>query len=57
LEGGNQERELAKRFGGFASNKRNKFPIVASILDDLSKGYEADGKREDERAEKRKLEY
>ena len=57
FEGGEQERELAKYFHDLASNHKNKFPHVASILEGLSKGYEAEAKREDETAEKRDLEY
>ncbi|MBU1052233.1 MAG: hypothetical protein KKC46_00195 [Proteobacteria bacterium] len=57
FEGGEQERKLAKYFNNLATNHKNKFPIVASVLVNISKSYEQDAKREDERAEKRELEY
>ncbi len=57
FEGGDQERKLAEYFNDLATNHKNKFPSVASVLEKLSKSYEQDAKREDERAEKRELEY
>ena len=57
FEGGDQERKLAEYFNNFAINYKNKFPIVASVLEKISKSYEQDAKRADERAEKRELEY
>ncbi len=57
FEGGEQELGLAKHFNELALNRKNKFPIVASILENVSKSYEEDARREDERAEKDKLEY
>ncbi len=57
FDGGDQERVLAKHFNQLSEFHKNKFPHVASILEGLSKGYEEDAKREDESAERDKLEY
>lgn len=57
FEGGERERNIAKYFSDLAAIHKNKFPIVTSILEDLSKSYIEDAKREDEEAKKRDLEY
>ncbi len=57
FDGGEQERVLARHFSRLSELHKNRFPNVASILDNLSKGYEEDAKREDESAERDKLEY
>jgi hypothetical protein len=57
FEGGEQERVLAKHFKELSDRHKKKHPNVALILDGLAKGYEADARREDEDAEREKLEY
>lgn len=57
FEGGDIERGHAKYFEILALNHRNKFPIVASVLSRLAKGYIEDAKQMDKRAEIDKLEY
>ena len=55
--GGEREMNIAKHFSDLAAVHKNKFPIVTSILEDLSKSYIEYAKREDEEAKKRDLEY
>lgn len=55
--GGERERNIAKYFSDLAAIHKNEFPIVSSILEDISKSYKENAKREDERAERRELEY
>lgn len=57
FDGGEQERVLARHFSKLAKLQKNKFPSVASIFDNLSKDYEEYAKREDESAERDKLEH
>ena len=49
-EGGNQERELADKYKGFAEKIRNLYPITATVLDHIAKSYEYEAKTEDDRA-------
>jgi hypothetical protein len=57
FEGGDIERGHAEYFENLAKLQRSKFPIVASILSNLARGYREDAKRMDVRAEKDKLDY
>jgi hypothetical protein len=57
FEGGEIERGHVKYFKDLSSKHKNKFPNTAIIFNDLAKGYEADARRMDEEAQKRKLEY
>ena len=57
FDGGNIERGHAKYFEYLANKHRNKFPIVASILSRLAKGYIEDAKRRDKSAEIESLDY
>ncbi|MCH7414325.1 hypothetical protein MM213_12575 [Belliella sp. R4-6] len=57
FDGGEQERVLARHFRKLTELHKNRFPNVASVFDSLSKGYEEDAKREDEQAERDRLEY
>lgn len=56
-DGGNIERGHAEYFQNLASKHRNTYPVVATILANLSKGYLEDAKRMDESAERDKLDY
>ncbi|MEI6949737.1 hypothetical protein V9K67_21295 [Paraflavisolibacter sp. H34] len=49
-EGGAQERELASYFERMGKQILSKWPVTASILFDLAKGYTEDAKREDDSA-------
>jgi hypothetical protein len=53
-EGGDQERELASTYRRHAQALWNSHPNVAAALDELSRGYESDGLREDLEAELRR---
>lgn len=55
--GGDVEREHAKYFEELAMYHRSKHPIMSSIFKSLSKGYLIDAKRQDDDAERNKLEY
>ena len=57
FDGGNIERGHAKYFEDLANKHRNKFPIVASILSRLAKGYIEDAKWRDKSAEIESLDY
>jgi hypothetical protein len=57
FDGGDQERVLAKHYRSLSDIHKNKFPSVSSIFDGLANRYEEDAKREDESAERDKLEY
>ncbi|MGD0589526.1 MAG: hypothetical protein ABSA44_01845 [Bacteroidota bacterium] len=57
FDGGDIERGHEKYFEGLSNIHKNKFPNTATILNNLAKGYEADAKRMDDKAEKDKLEY
>jgi hypothetical protein len=52
-DGGEQERELAKRYHGYADVCQMRWPRVAAILRQLAVGYEADGRYRDEEADGR----
>jgi hypothetical protein len=51
LDGGMQERELAKQFKGYATAIRDQWPRTASVLDQISHDYLSDARREDIGAE------
>lgn len=53
-EGGDQERDLAKRYRDGAGRFTDRWPRIASILRSLAEGYERDARREDEEAERRR---
>jgi hypothetical protein len=53
-EGGEQERTLAVDFRQRASRFRDTHPRVARILNALAESYEADARREDRKAERRR---
>jgi hypothetical protein len=55
-EGGAKERELAALYRGWVNNARPQWPRMASVLDEIVKGWEKHGHREDLRAEQQKLE-
>lgn len=52
-EGGEQERQLAKKYGELASKVKVSWPRTALALRRLAEQYESHAKREDERAEAR----
>ncbi len=55
--GGDIEREKAAYFNKLATDFKNKYPNVAEIFKHIQQGYLADAKREDEGAERDRLEY
>ncbi len=55
--GGDIERAHAKYFEKLAAAQKSKYPIIAGIFKNLAKGYLFDSKRQDEDAERNKLEY
>ncbi|TDH23442.1 hypothetical protein EXU57_16665 [Segetibacter sp. 3557_3] len=57
FEGGNQERVLANYYRNLSQLHQNRFPAVASIFEHLTVRYEEDAKKEDESAERDKLDY
>lgn len=57
FEGGTQERALAERYRKHAEKLSTAFPKTASILRRIAESYELEAKREDEEAEKNKLEW
>lgn len=57
FDGGEQERVLANHFSKLSELHKNKYPNVASVFANLSSNYEEDAKREDETAERDRLEY
>ncbi|MBA7529425.1 hypothetical protein ES705_21623 [subsurface metagenome] len=57
FDGGDIERGHAEYFEKLSTKHRNKFPIVASILSRLAKGYREDAKRIDISAERDRLDY
>jgi hypothetical protein len=54
-DGGNIERGHAKLFHSRAKNYKRSYPITSKILKNLAKGYEEDARRQDEQAERDKL--
>jgi len=57
FEGGNRERNLADHFHGYSEKIISKWPITASVLEEVSNNYKLQAKREDHEAEERDLEY
>ncbi|MGB0720967.1 MAG: hypothetical protein ACPGU7_01105 [Gammaproteobacteria bacterium] len=55
--GGDQERELVRRYQGYAERVRVSHPAVASTLDRMARYYEEDARREDVDAEYRRERY
>lgn len=53
-DGGGQERDLATYYRGQAARVQYSHPNVAAMLEGVAKGYEHDGKREDDEANLRK---
>jgi hypothetical protein len=53
-EGGEQERKLAAEFRERAARFRDSHHRVARILRNVAEGYEADARREDREAERRR---
>ncbi len=56
-DGGVQERDLANHYRSYAEKLHLSQPNVASLLEQIARGYEQDGKREDARANLRKEGY
>src|SRR5690606_5441404 len=56
-DGGEIERKKASYFSKLAENYKNKYPSVASIFKNLSDEYTLEAKREDDEANRNKLEY
>ena len=54
-KGGEQEREIAKIFNGYALSISSKYPRVARLMESIAHNYTADAKREDSRAEWREI--
>jgi hypothetical protein len=54
---GEIERDHEKYFRELAGTQRNKFPIVATILEEIAKSYEMDAKRQDDSAKIEELDY
>ena len=52
-EGGNQERDLAKRYRAYQEALHIKYPNVSMLMGDIASSYEHDGRREDQEAELR----
>lgn len=48
LAGGDQERDLAATFHGWASTVRAEWPRTAALLDRLAEDYEREGRQQDE---------
>ena len=53
-EGGEQERDLAARYRGWANALRYEFPYVGGVLDEIAASYDWDAGRQDNRAEVRR---
>lgn len=56
-EGGLQEYKLASQFREYARSLEGKYPRVASVLNEIAKRYEGEGRREDDNAMARDLMY
>ena len=52
LDGGAQERELARRYDDLAARIRDGWPRTAAVLSSLARGYEREARRHDEDAER-----
>ncbi len=57
FEGGDRERKLADNYAEFAKKHKNKYPVVSSMLDKVSRSFLSDAKREDEQAEATDKDY
>lgn len=57
FDGGMREWRLTEYFNKLAAEKAAKYPKIASVFGSLARGYAADAKREDERAERDRLDY
>lgn len=57
FEGGNIEREKAAYFQKLANDHKIKYPNTAKIFQNMSKSYIRDARRQDEDAERSRLEY
>ena len=57
FDGGDIEREKSAYFEKLANDFKNKYPNVSNIFRRMQDGYLADAKRQDESAERDKLEY
>jgi hypothetical protein len=57
FDGGDIEREKAAYFERLTNDIRNKYPNVAEIFKRMQQGYLSDAKRQDESAERDRLEY
>jgi len=57
FEGGNIEREKAAYFEKLANDHKIKYPTTAKIFQNMSKSYVRDAKRQDEDAERSRLDY
>ncbi|WP_293742418.1 hypothetical protein [uncultured Pedobacter sp.] len=57
FDGGTREWHLNKYFNKLAGEKAAKYPKIAAIFESLARGYAAEAKQEDERAERDKLDY
>ena len=57
LEGGEQERALAKQYQEYADKLAIQFPRTSEILRKISKFYESEAKREDEEAKNWDIEW
>lgn len=57
FEGGLEENALAKHFLELSKNIEISYPRTSKVYKDISKNYEFDAKREDERATEEEMEY
>lgn len=57
FEGGTVERRLAERFNGYADNFKGKYRKLSKLFRDLAAQFLHRAKREDEEAERNRLEY
>jgi len=56
-DGGRRERNIAKYFRSLASDRRPKYPTVAKTLTKIAERFDKEAIREDEEAERNRLEY
>lgn len=57
FEGGNQERELAERYRGWAAKQPASHMRTRALLSSIAKGWDADAKRADEEAARDRLRF
>jgi hypothetical protein len=57
FDGGIRERHLTEYFTKLSVGKAAKYPQIAAVFESLARGYAAEGKQEDERAERDRLDY